>query len=98
MHLCQRKSNLRPRPTIDWKTEGRRRTWQQNNSAIPIYRPHFISVGSDSHGGDERERYFLPRTGIEFALPGGFDVLLGGDVICRGTFELSFDGHAMLCL
>jgi hypothetical protein len=25
-------------------------------------------------------------------------VLLGGDVICRGTFELSFDGHAMLCL
>jgi len=35
--------------------------------------------------------------GIEFKpTGGGFDVLLGRDVLCRGAFSMSFDGHAIL--
>jgi hypothetical protein len=39
-------------------------------------------------------------TGSEFIPPnpGVFDVLLGRDVICRGHFSMSFDGHAILSL
>jgi predicted aspartyl protease len=37
-------------------------------------------------------------TGVEFDSPGGFDVLLGRDIICRGLFHLSFDGHGTLSL
>jgi hypothetical protein len=38
--------------------------------------------------------------GTEFVPPSGtaFDVLLGRDVICRGTFSISFDGHGMFCI
>jgi hypothetical protein len=39
-----------------------------------------------------------PVIGPEFIPPGGFDVLLGRDVICRGHFSMSFDGHATLSL
>jgi hypothetical protein len=35
-------------------------------------------------------------TGTEFVAPGAFDVLLGRDVLCRGLFTMSFDGHASL--
>lgn len=35
--------------------------------------------------------------GMEFVVEGAaFDVLLGRDVICTGTFTLSFDGHMLL--
>lgn len=35
--------------------------------------------------------------GMEFAVHGAsFDVLLGRDIICLGTFTLSFDGHMLL--
>lgn len=35
--------------------------------------------------------------GMEFSQQGsGFEVLLGRDVICKGTFPLSFDGHFIL--
>jgi hypothetical protein len=38
-----------------------------------------------------------PVNGIEFIPPGGgFDVLLGRDIICTGAFSMSFDGHAIL--
>ena len=37
-------------------------------------------------------------TGVEFDFPGGFDVLLGRDVICRGALHISFDGHGILAL
>jgi hypothetical protein len=32
---------------------------------------------------------------MEFAPPGGspFQILLGRDILCKGTFTLSFDGH-----
>ena len=42
----------------------------------------------------------FPVTGAEFVppTPGIFDVLLGRDVICRGSLALSFDGHAILCV
>jgi hypothetical protein len=33
-------------------------------------------------------------SGPEFVTLGGFDVLLGRDVLCRGHFSMSFDGHA----
>jgi Aspartyl protease len=35
---------------------------------------------------------------IEFIAPAGsaFDVLLGRDIICRGAFAMSFDGHAII--
>jgi hypothetical protein len=38
--------------------------------------------------------------GIEFIPPAGgsFDVLLGRDIICKGAFSMSFDGHAILSL
>jgi len=36
--------------------------------------------------------------GIEFIPLPGLDVLLGRDVICTGSFTLSFDGHALLSL
>ena len=36
--------------------------------------------------------------GIEFIPLPGFDVLLGRDILCQGTFVMSFDGHATLCL
>jgi predicted aspartyl protease len=35
---------------------------------------------------------FLPQPGSTF------DVLLGRDVICKGNFSMSFDGHAILSL
>lgn len=35
--------------------------------------------------------------GMEFAVQGAvFDVLLGRDIICAGSFSLSFDGHMLL--
>lgn len=35
--------------------------------------------------------------GMEFAVQGAvFDILLGRDIICAGTFSLSFDGHFLL--
>jgi Aspartyl protease len=37
--------------------------------------------------------------GCEFTNHGfGFDVLLGRDVLCKGSFSLSFDGHFILSL
>jgi len=38
--------------------------------------------------------------GMEFDMPGGggFDVLLGRDIICKGVFSLSFDGHAIFSI
>jgi Aspartyl protease len=37
--------------------------------------------------------------GCEFADHGfGFDVLLGRDIICKGSFTLSFDGHWLLSM
>jgi hypothetical protein len=38
--------------------------------------------------------------GTEFTPPLGsaFDVLLGRDVLCRGVFSMSFDGHGVLSL
>lgn len=35
-------------------------------------------------------------SGVEFVSSGGFDVLLGRDIICTGSFSMSFDGHAVL--
>lgn len=36
--------------------------------------------------------------GCEFANHGfGFDVLLGRDILCKGVFSLSGDGHYLLC-
>jgi hypothetical protein len=35
--------------------------------------------------------------GCEFMSHGfGFDVLIGRDILCKGTFSLSFDGHYLL--
>lgn len=39
-----------------------------------------------------------PVTGVEFDSPGGFEVLLGRDIICRGILQISFDGHGILSL
>jgi hypothetical protein len=39
----------------------------------------------------------FPTNGTEFINTGyAFDVLLGRDVLCRGLFAMSFDGHATL--
>jgi predicted aspartyl protease len=40
----------------------------------------------------------MPVTGVEFDSPGGFDVLLGRDIICRGILHLSWDGHGTFAL
>jgi len=40
----------------------------------------------------------FPVIGTEFMSPGTFDVLLGRDVLCRGNFTMSFDGHATFSL
>jgi predicted aspartyl protease len=40
----------------------------------------------------------IPVTGVEFDSPGGFDVLLGRDVICRGILHISWDGHGTFAL
>jgi hypothetical protein len=37
-------------------------------------------------------------TGPEFISGGAFDVLLGRDILCRGHFSMSFDGHAMFSI
>jgi len=37
-------------------------------------------------------------TGVEFIPPPGYDVLLGRDIICGGTFSLGFDNRAVFCL
>lgn len=37
-------------------------------------------------------------SGSEFVSLGSFDVLLGRDVICKGVFSMSFDGHAILSI
>jgi hypothetical protein len=42
--------------------------------------------------------FLVPVIGPEFVPPGGFDVLLGRDVICKGHFSMSFDGHATLSI
>jgi hypothetical protein len=44
---------------------------------------------------------FLPGTQVmEFVMDGGrpFQMLVGRDIICRGTFVMSFDGHFTFCL
>ncbi len=38
----------------------------------------------------------FPVSGMEFISGGTFDVLLGRDILCQGSFVMSFDGHAML--
>jgi Aspartyl protease len=36
--------------------------------------------------------------GTEFVNDGcGFDVLLGRDILCKGSFHMSFDGHFLIC-
>jgi hypothetical protein len=41
----------------------------------------------------------FPVNGIEFIPPSVlFDILLGRDVLCRGVFSMSFDGHAIFSL
>jgi hypothetical protein len=40
----------------------------------------------------------FPVNGIEFKSLGGFDVLLGRDILCQGAFSMSFDGHAILSI
>ena len=39
----------------------------------------------------------FPVTGVEVTIGATFDILLGRDILCHGTFSMSFDGHAMLC-
>jgi hypothetical protein len=37
--------------------------------------------------------------GCEFTHHGfGFDVLIGRDILCKGAFSMSFDGHFILSL
>lgn len=36
--------------------------------------------------------------GVEFVPSGSFDVLLGRDILCNGSFTMSFDGHATFCI
>lgn len=36
--------------------------------------------------------------GVEFVPNGNFDVLLGRDILCRGVFTMSWDGHATFCV
>jgi hypothetical protein len=41
----------------------------------------------------------IPTSGTEFVNTGMvFDVLLGRDIICKGCFTMSFDGHAFLSI
>ncbi|MGH7068953.1 MAG: aspartyl protease family protein [Acetobacteraceae bacterium] len=41
----------------------------------------------------------FPVTGPEFVPLGpSFDILLGRDVLCHGTFSMSWDGHAVICV
>jgi predicted aspartyl protease len=40
----------------------------------------------------------MPVIGVEFDTSGGFDVLLGRDIICRGVLSISFDGHGTFSL
>jgi hypothetical protein len=42
--------------------------------------------------------HVTPVTGIEFVPNGPFDVLLGRDVICQGSFSMSLDNHAIFCV
>jgi Aspartyl protease len=36
--------------------------------------------------------------GTEFNNDGcGFDILLGRDIICKGSMQMSFDGHFLMC-
>jgi hypothetical protein len=36
--------------------------------------------------------------GCEFQSHGfGFDILIGRDILCKGSLSLSFDGHYLLC-
>ena len=41
---------------------------------------------------------FIPVVGVEFSAGTSFDLLIGRDIICQGTFTMSFDGHAMFCI
>jgi hypothetical protein len=41
--------------------------------------------------------HITPVTGVEFIPSGNFDVLLGRDVLCLGSFSMTWDGHASLC-
>jgi hypothetical protein len=36
--------------------------------------------------------------GVEFIPSPGADVLAGRDILCAGTFTMSFDGHATFCI
>ena len=40
----------------------------------------------------------FPVVGTEFISGSNFDVLLGRDVLCRGVFSMSFDGHAIFSI
>ncbi|MBI4082743.1 MAG: aspartyl protease family protein [Candidatus Lambdaproteobacteria bacterium] len=54
----------------------------------PVQQPSGLMAGNLS---------VMELDGMEFSYEGtGFDVLLGRDVLCKGAFSLSFDGHFIL--
>lgn len=58
----------------------------------------FIQGPPSATGAVLTNAHVTPVSGVEFIPSGAFDVLLGRDVICMGSFTMTFDGHATLCL
>jgi len=53
----------------------------------------------DASGSVDLDMNVQPVQGLRFHKGiGDFDVLLGRDIICRGAFSLSFDGHFILSI
>ena len=59
----------------------------------------FVFAAQQNPGGSISGQLSLQLVqGCEFVNHGfGFDVLIGRDILCKGAFSLSFDGHYSLC-
>ena len=59
----------------------------------------FPFVESQSRGGTVSTNVLVfDINGIEFVPLPNIDVLVGRDIICKGVFVMSFDGHATLSM
>jgi Aspartyl protease len=54
--------------------------------------------GQHTSGTVSANVHVFQINGVEFIPLPGIDILIGRDVLCAGTFSMSFDGHATLSI
>lgn len=72
--------------------------WGSNHASTYLFNMYVpTKVSSDNGGGTVGDVTRFTIEGLSFKTKSDFDVLIGRDFICRGSFSLAFDGHFTLC-